>query len=268
MPSAPRSMTSWSHCSASAISSICCSMSPTPSSRSSIHANSFVRSRPRCGAAAAPTSRRSALFDAEAGVLRHHVCDAPDDFCRVRRAAKRRPSTLDGSASGIVFKTGKPRVFPLADLDVLPGERVHPGAWYPVGLLGPARDGARRPRHAEPRGVRDDAFSADQFPLLTRVAGQIAIAVRNAVLVRAHRGAERAARAREAVPRGRDSQRAPVRGDHRPQPRARPGAAGDPDRGANRFDGAHLRRDRIGQGARRPRDPPAERATRAAPSSS
>src|SRR3954466_8579446 len=51
------------------------------------------------------------LFDAEAGVLRHHVCDAPDDFCTVSDVPMVTESTLDGSASGYVFKTGKPRVF-------------------------------------------------------------------------------------------------------------------------------------------------------------
>src|SRR5918996_22595 len=51
------------------------------------------------------------LFDPEAGVLRHHVCDAPDDFCNRSDVPMLSESTLDGSASGYVFRTGKPRAF-------------------------------------------------------------------------------------------------------------------------------------------------------------
>ena len=51
------------------------------------------------------------LYDPQAGVLRHHVCDAPDDFCERSKVPMATESTLDGSASGYVFKTGKPRVF-------------------------------------------------------------------------------------------------------------------------------------------------------------
>src|SRR5689334_22540744 len=51
------------------------------------------------------------LYDPEAGVLRHHVCDAPEDFCARSAMPMAEASTLDGSASGFVFKTGKPRIF-------------------------------------------------------------------------------------------------------------------------------------------------------------
>lgn len=120
------------------------------------------------------------LFDPEAGVLRHHVCDAPEAFrtsCDVPIPAE---STLDGSASGYVFKTGKPRVFSVSDLDAFPessfirARGIRSACAVPLatahGVLGTLNLGA----------FGDDAFTPDQFPLLTRVAGQIAIAVRNA----------------------------------------------------------------------------------------
>jgi len=121
------------------------------------------------------------LYDPEAGVLRHHVCDAPDDFCTRSDLPMASESTLDGSASGYVFKTGKPRVFSPSDLDRFPesafirARGINSACAVPLatahGILGTLNLGA----------LTDDAFSESQFPLLTRVAGQIAIAVRNAV---------------------------------------------------------------------------------------
>ena len=121
------------------------------------------------------------LYDPEAGVLRHHVCDAPDDFCERSNVPVATESTLDGSASGHVFKTGKSRIFSPSDLDSFPesafirARGINSAISVPLatvhGILGVLSLGA----------FSDHAFSADQFPLLTRVAGQIAIAVRNAV---------------------------------------------------------------------------------------
>jgi formate hydrogenlyase transcriptional activator len=120
------------------------------------------------------------LFDEEAGVLRHHVCDAPEDFCASSDVPMMSESTLEGSASGHVFKTGKPRVFSDSDLDGFPesafirARGIRSACVVPLatahGVLGTLNLGA----------FSDDAFSPDQFPMLTRVAGQIAIAVRNA----------------------------------------------------------------------------------------
>ena len=120
------------------------------------------------------------LFDPDAGVLRHHVCDAPEDFCTASDVPMATESTLDGSAAGHVFKTGKPRVFSRSDLDDFPesafirARGIRSACAVPLatahGILGTLNLGA----------FSDDAFSSDQFPLLTRVAGQIAIAVRNA----------------------------------------------------------------------------------------
>jgi formate hydrogenlyase transcriptional activator len=122
------------------------------------------------------------LFDAEAGVLRHHVCDAPEEF-RVCPGAPEVPqsSTLDGSAVGYVFKTRAPRVFSLEDLDRFPesafirARGIRSACAVPLetpqGPIGTLNLGA----------FADHAFSPRQFPLLARVAGQIAIAVRNAI---------------------------------------------------------------------------------------
>ena len=120
------------------------------------------------------------LFDPEAGVLRHHVCDAPEDFCTRSDVPMISELTLDGSASGYVFKTGKPRAFSQSDLDDFPesafirARGIRSACSVPLatahGILGTLNLGA----------FSDHAFSSDQFPLLTRVAGQIAIAVRNA----------------------------------------------------------------------------------------
>ena len=124
------------------------------------------------------------LFDEEARVLRHHVCDAPEGFATGGQIPPVPEQSLDGSAAGFVFKTGKPRVFSLADLEMFPEsafirERGIKSALSvplttPQGIIGTLSLGAFAP----------DAFSTDQFPLLTRVAGQIAIAVRNAISYR------------------------------------------------------------------------------------
>jgi formate hydrogenlyase transcriptional activator len=120
------------------------------------------------------------VFDPEAGVLRHHVCDAPDDFCDASDVPIPTESTLDGSAAGYVFKTGEPRAFSVADLGRFPesafilARGIRSACSVPLatahGIIGTLNLGA----------LNDDAFSPDQFPLLTRVAGQIAIALRNA----------------------------------------------------------------------------------------
>jgi formate hydrogenlyase transcriptional activator len=121
------------------------------------------------------------LYDAEARVLRHHVCDAPENFSTVSEVAVPTHSTLEGSATGYVFRTGQPRIFSLAELEEFPESRfitsrgIQSACAVPLatahGILGTLNLGA----------YAEGAFSADQFSLLTRVAGQIAIAVRNAM---------------------------------------------------------------------------------------
>lgn len=195
------------------------------------------------------------VYDPEAGVLRHHVCDAPEDFRTASDVPMPTESTIEGSATGYVFKTGEPKIFSVSDLEAFPestficSRGIRTACAVPLatahGVMGTLNLGA----------FAEDAFSPRQFPLLTRVAGQIAIALRKRVLVRTHRIAERPAGAREAVPRRRNSHRAPVRRDRRPQPGPHSRAARDQDRCADGFDGAHHRRDRVGEGAGRARDP-------------
>jgi formate hydrogenlyase transcriptional activator len=121
------------------------------------------------------------LYDPDAGVLRHHVCDAPEEF-RTRSAVPVPADiTLDGSVSGYVFRTGQPRIFSHADLERFPESRfimtrgIRSACVVPLatghGILGTLNLGA----------FAGDVFSPDQFALLTRVAGQIAIALRNAI---------------------------------------------------------------------------------------
>ncbi len=121
------------------------------------------------------------LFDEEARVLRHHVCDAPEDFRARSDIPPVAEQSLDGSAAGSVFKSGRPRIFSFADLEQFPesafirARGIRSGCSVPLatpqGVIGTLSLGA----------FADDAFSPHQFPLLTRVAGQIAIAVRNAI---------------------------------------------------------------------------------------
>jgi formate hydrogenlyase transcriptional activator len=91
--------------------------------------------------------------------------------------------TVDGSPSGLVFKEGKPRIFTRAELLEYPETRafflehkIESACAVPLatakGVIGTLDMAAFAP----------DAFSPDRFGLLTRVAGQIAIAVSNAVL--------------------------------------------------------------------------------------
>lgn len=120
------------------------------------------------------------VYDAEAGVLRHHVCDAPDDFGTGSDVPVPSESTLDGSAAGSVFKSGQPRTFSVRELEAFPesgfirARGIRSACCVPLatahGVLGTLNLAA----------YADDAFSPEQFPLLTRVAGQIAIALRNA----------------------------------------------------------------------------------------
>jgi len=122
-----------------------------------------------------------AIFDAESGILRHHICDGPPDFCPPGETPPTLERSLEGSASGLVFRTGKPRIFSLRELEALPDSAliralgIRSACAVPLatahGILGTLDLGA----------FAENAFSADQFPLLTRVAGQIAIAVRNAM---------------------------------------------------------------------------------------
>ena len=202
------------------------------------------------------------VYDADAGVLRHHVCDAPEGFGAASDVPLPSESTIDGSAAGHVFKTGEPRVFSASELDAYPesafilSRGIRSACAVPLatahGVLGTLNLGA----------FADGCVLAAAVPAADARGRSDRDRRAQRVFLRAHRAAERAAGAREAVPRGRDPQRAPVRGDHRRKPRAAPRAARNRDGGADRFHGAHLRRNGLGQGARGARHPPAERAPR------
>jgi formate hydrogenlyase transcriptional activator len=120
------------------------------------------------------------LFDAEAGVLRKHACDVPPEFCASGEPPRAVDLSLDESPSGLVFKTRTARIFSQTDLEAFAETRpllargVRSVCSVPLatpqGVLGTLDLAAFAP----------DAFCADQFDLLTRVAGQIAIAVSNA----------------------------------------------------------------------------------------
>src|SRR3990170_413362 len=126
--------------------------------------------------AVAPAIRRCVNAD----IAALSVCDAPDHFHAASDLPLPPESTLDGSASGYVFKTGQPRVFSAEELEAFPesafirARGIRSACAVPLatahGVLGTLNLGA----------YAEHAFYPEQFPLLTRVAGQIAIALRNA----------------------------------------------------------------------------------------
>ena len=138
--------------------------------------------------AVAPALRRACradmaaltLFDPEANVLRKHACDGTcRDPSELPPAVEH---SLDASPSGLVFKEGRPRIFSRAELMAFPETReflaiadIQSACSVPLataqGVMGTLDLAALTPA----------AFSPGQFGLLTRVAGQIAIAVRNAM---------------------------------------------------------------------------------------
>jgi formate hydrogenlyase transcriptional activator len=118
------------------------------------------------------------LFDPETRLLRKHACQGPPELAGIAGGCIETP--VDTSLSGQVFLTGQPRIFTRDDLLRHPETRrlVEFGALSacsvplgtPQGTLG-TLDLAAFDR---------DAFSPSLFGLLSRIAGQIAIAVRNA----------------------------------------------------------------------------------------
>ena len=165
----------------------------------------------------------------------------PTTFPRCPMCRMPTQSTLDGSASGYVFRTGQPRIFSLAESRAVSRKRFILARGIQSACCGAAGDGARHSRHAQPRGVCRGRVLGGPVPAADARGRPDRDRRAQRLLLPAHRGTERAAGAREAVSRRRDPQRSSVRGDHRPQPGARPRAAGDRDGGAHRFDGADPR---------------------------
>jgi len=121
------------------------------------------------------------LFDPDARVLRKHACDR-DGVVPTECPPPVVEHSLDSSPSGMVFKSGTPRIFPRDELLAFDETRsfvlefrIQSACSVPLataqGVLGTLDLAA----------VTPDAFSPAQFGLLTRVAGQIAVAVSNAM---------------------------------------------------------------------------------------
>jgi formate hydrogenlyase transcriptional activator len=119
------------------------------------------------------------LYDAEARVLRKHACDGPD--IQLSEPPPSVVHTLDGTPSGLVFREGRPRIFSRSELSDYPEctfllERgIQSACSVPLataqGIIGTLDLAAFAP----------DAFCGETLQLLTRAAGQIAIAVSNAI---------------------------------------------------------------------------------------
>jgi formate hydrogenlyase transcriptional activator len=121
-----------------------------------------------------------ALYDPEISAFRLHALDFP-----ASRGIIRENSVLpvDGSPSGYVLKHGTPKLFTPADIEALSPQAAHylfgEGLRSFVSLplisrqktLGTLNLGARR----------EDFFSSDDVALLAQAAGQIAIALDNAL---------------------------------------------------------------------------------------
>jgi formate hydrogenlyase transcriptional activator len=122
------------------------------------------------------------LFDPEAGVLRKHACDAPDDLCPSTTLAPPEivELSLDSSPSGMTFTTGKPHIFQEPALRTFRDTRALLEAGIRSLCSVPLVTGQGVVGTLELAAFTVDAFSPDQFQLLMRVAGQIAIAVTNA----------------------------------------------------------------------------------------
>jgi formate hydrogenlyase transcriptional activator len=118
------------------------------------------------------------LFDPETRLLRKHACQGPPELAGIAGGCIE--TTVDTSLAGQVFLSGEPRIFGRDELLRHPETRrlVEFGALSacsvplstPQGTIG-TLDLAAFDR---------DAFSPSLFGLLSRIAGQIAIAVRNA----------------------------------------------------------------------------------------
>ncbi len=124
-----------------------------------------------------------ALYDAESHSFRLQALDFPASRGLIRENAV---LPVDGSPSGYVLKTGSPKLFTPADIEALSpeaakylfGEGLHSFVSLPLvsrqRTLGSLNLGARR----------EDLFSEDDVAMLAQAAGQIAIAVDNALSYR------------------------------------------------------------------------------------
>jgi formate hydrogenlyase transcriptional activator len=120
------------------------------------------------------------IYDAETHVLRLHMLDFPDGTGAIREDAI---VSLDGSPAGYVFRTRQGRVFSLEDAravspaagELFEREGLQSICCVPLlsrgNALGTLNVGSRLP----------DRFPADDLGFITQVAGQVAIALDNAL---------------------------------------------------------------------------------------
>jgi formate hydrogenlyase transcriptional activator len=118
------------------------------------------------------------LFDPETRLLRKHACQGPPELAGIAGGCVE--TTVDTSLAGQVFLSGEPRIFGRDELLRHPETR----RLVEFGALSACSVPLSTPQG--PIGTLDlaafdrDAFSPSLFGLLSRIAGQIAIAVRNA----------------------------------------------------------------------------------------
>src|SRR5215471_12165995 len=130
------------------------------------------------------------LYDSEAGVLRAHVLEYPDDLPIFARGT---PIPMEGSPAGLAFTTGQP-VF----IDKPEPERFY-SDYSRRALETGVRSGGSIPLIAHERtlgtlgiaSMRDNAFSKEDIEVLCQIANQIAIAVENSLNYEQARKAER-----------------------------------------------------------------------------
>ncbi len=118
------------------------------------------------------------LFEPETRVLRKHACDGPGLPPSPTPVVE---LPIDASLSGISFKTGRPHIFSHEDLLQYPETRRLADAGVRSACSVPLATAQGVLGTLDLASFVGDAFSPDQFDLLTRVAGQIGIAVSNAV---------------------------------------------------------------------------------------
>jgi formate hydrogenlyase transcriptional activator len=118
------------------------------------------------------------LFDPDTRMLRKHACQGPPELAGIKGPCIE--SSVDVSLAGKVFLTGEPRIFTRDELLVYPETRrlVEFGAMSACSV--PLSTPQERLGTLDLAAFDRDAFSPALFGLLSRIAGQIAIAVRNA----------------------------------------------------------------------------------------
>jgi formate hydrogenlyase transcriptional activator len=116
------------------------------------------------------------LYDEGARVLRKHVCST-------KHALNPAPAVempVDASPSGAVFRSGRPQIFTREDLLAWPDLRGLTDTGVQSACVVPLVSPQGTIGTLELASLAPGAFSEGLFTLLTRIAGQIAIAVSNA----------------------------------------------------------------------------------------